>query len=533
MRRAAWILGAVAFVLYLALARFFSTQMGDDSFIFFRVVDNLLAGHGPVFNPGEHVEAYSSPLWLLVLAIARALGADYFTFSRVIGMALVAIGVMAATRTARALGASTVGESLVFAACALTGSLHYWAPSGLETSLYVALLSLTALAIARGRYAAWVACTALLGIARPEGAGMIVASVVAMIVARGPKELRRPSVALAALPFVACLVFRLSYFGAPFPNTYYAKATGHLFERLGKGAEYELWLLAGLAPVSGLIAARLWRARSMAANVPRAQAGVALLVWAIAGVVLMGGGDWMWGHRLSLPAYPLLFALVATTVRDGVNRWRPLAAFGALLVVLNDDLPWRERLQEGMWFGFDGWKFMSESPKAALKYRFVRPLETIGAALTLDHLDPTERVEGTMTDASRVGASWLVDHTKPDALIAVNHAGALPFYTKRPTLDMTGLADHHIAHDVQGGLHEKYDPAYVLSRKPAFIVLNSRVQPGTDGVWYHEGYWSGETALVKHPDFATQYRARPEYWRWDYSDHRGNFILVYERVAQP
>src|SRR5215212_4167925 len=47
--------------------------VNEDGFIYFRVVDHLLAGDGPVFNAGERVEAYTSPAWLAVLAAARAL----------------------------------------------------------------------------------------------------------------------------------------------------------------------------------------------------------------------------------------------------------------------------------------------------------------------------------------------------------------------------------------------------------------------------------------------------------------------------
>jgi hypothetical protein len=466
--------------------------------------------------------------------LARKARLGYFVFSRVAGLLLVAIGVLASARTARALGASVVGQSLVLLACAMTGSIHYWAPAGLETSLYVAVLSLTALAIARGNFPGWMVCTALLGIVRPEGMGMLVASTVAMAIAHGTKALKRPVSLVVVVPFLLYFGFRLAYFGVPFPNTYYAKATGQILRRLSRGAEYELWLLVGLGMMSIVIARRWWRARNDFPGLAliRAQAGVLALVYAIAGVVLVGGGDWMWGHRLSLPAFPILFAVLATIVRKE-GPWRPYAMAAASLLVINDDLPWPERLQEGMWFGFDGWKFMKEQPKSALKYRFVRPLETIGDAILWKRMDPSQRVEGTMTDASREVGAWLRDHTTPDTLIAVNHAGAVPFYAQRPALDMTGLADIHIAREVTGDLHEKYDPAYVLRRKPKYIVLNSRTQPDPAGVWYHEGYWDGETALVKHPDFGSQYVPRPEFWRWDYSDHRGNFILIYERIDQP
>ena len=37
--------------------------MSDDGLIVLRTVRNLLAGHGPVFNAGERVEANTSTLW--------------------------------------------------------------------------------------------------------------------------------------------------------------------------------------------------------------------------------------------------------------------------------------------------------------------------------------------------------------------------------------------------------------------------------------------------------------------------------------
>ena len=40
----------------------------EDAFIDFRVIHNLLAGYGPVFNVGERVEVDSDPLWMFTLA---------------------------------------------------------------------------------------------------------------------------------------------------------------------------------------------------------------------------------------------------------------------------------------------------------------------------------------------------------------------------------------------------------------------------------------------------------------------------------
>jgi hypothetical protein len=116
----------------------------------------------------------------------------------------------------------------------------------------------------------------------------------------------------------------------------------------------------------------------------------------------------------------------------------------------------------------------------------------------------------------------------------VNHAGAVPFYSGLPTIDMAALNDIHIA-QVAGRRHEKWDPGYVMGREPDFLVLNMRRKPVSGE--YVPGYWGGETALVRHPDFKRYYVPAAEPWAWE---HRGlemrgfpmgttSYIVVYRR----
>ena len=56
-------------------------------------------------------------------------------------------------------------------------------------------------------------------------------------------------------------------------------------------------------------------------------------------------------------------------------------------------------------------------------------------------------------------------------------AGAIPFYSGLPTIDMYGLSDHHIARVplAEGPWlagHMKWDNAYVLARRPDLIAIN-------------------------------------------------------------
>jgi arabinofuranosyltransferase len=47
--------------------------MDEDAFINLRVIDQIFAGHGPVFNAGERVEPATSTLWVFVLVVGRAI----------------------------------------------------------------------------------------------------------------------------------------------------------------------------------------------------------------------------------------------------------------------------------------------------------------------------------------------------------------------------------------------------------------------------------------------------------------------------
>ena len=87
-------------------------------------------------------------------------------------------------------------------------------------------------------------------------------------------------------------------------------------------------------------------------------------------------------------------------------------------------------------------------------------------------------------------AHWLDAKVPAEAVIATGGAGIVPYYTRRPTIDMYGLADEHIAHlpPLKQGFrtvaHEKYAPGYVLDRRPDYIVsgLDERGRAQTAGL---------------------------------------------------
>ena len=479
----------LAALFFAVLTRYHWGQICDDAFIVFRYADNVAAGVGPVWNRGERVEGFSSPLWLGLMVVGKVLGADLPVRAAGLGVGFSALCLVLVHRLAFALSRSRIVAAAACAASALLAPSYYWAPAGLETALFATLVTGAAWSLAAPSTWRWVPVAALLCLARPEGPLLACALGGMAGLAHGRQALRPGRVVLALGPGLAWLGFRLAYFGAWLPNTYYAKATGALLSRLESGLIYSMWALAALVAT----AATMWVAgivhrKSLAAG--------ALAVLELA-IVVAAGGDWMWHGRMLVSVLPPLVAVAVAGIAHAPSRRRFVLV---LVCVLG-------------WSGF--------LPGATL----------IVDAFAGGRLPPTAYQEGRMVSAALAAAHFIAENYPAEALVAVNHAGALPHALPNPALDMTGLCDRHIARDIEGGLHQKFDAGYVLSRQPRLVVLNSRTRPGTAGRWYHPGYWAGETALFARPEFASMYRPVNIFWDWRWQGRGDSFILLFERIS--
>ena len=318
----------------------------DDAFINFRVVGNLLAGDGPVYNAGERVEVATSPLWLLVLTVADAVtpGSDVGWPSVVLGLALTATGVVSAALGARRLtsrGPARLAVPfgiVVFAALPPTWD---FTTSGLETGLSFGWLGVSFWGLVRwvqsDRRAAprplWLYVLLGLGpLVRPDFAIISALLLGWLVLASTGSWWRRALglVAAAVLP-VGYQVFRMGYYGLLFPNTAVAKESSrplwdrgfiYLADLVGP---HLLWVPALAAAALLLVVAPRagWR--------PREWSLVAVVVLA---AVLHGlyvvrvGGDFMHGRLLM----PSLFLALCPVAVVAVHRGRVLVT-SALLAV--------------------------------------------------------------------------------------------------------------------------------------------------------------------------------------------------------
>ena len=321
--------------------------MSDDGFINLRIVEQVLAGNGPVWNAGERVETGTSPLWLAVLAVvggaSRSLALEWVAV--VLGIAGTVAGLAAAMLAARDLhgGAGTAMVPVGAVVVAAVPAFWDFASSGLETGLTFLWLGTGGWALVRAvtrepRSRTSLAAAALLGLGplvRPDLALVAVPMVLALLVGTRRLGWRRTLAvaAVAASVPVAHQAFRMAYFAALVPNTAFAKEGG--LTSWGPGWDYaadlvgtwRLWWPAALVvvvAVAGIPDARRVRRGGRALVIGAVTVGAVLH----AAYVVRVGGDFMHA-RLLLPS---TFALALPWA---VVPWRPVPV--AALVAL---LPW-------------------------------------------------------------------------------------------------------------------------------------------------------------------------------------------------
>jgi len=337
---------AAAPLVALAVAGGQRRWMSDDGFINLRVVQNALDGHGLVFNPGERVEAVTSPLWILVLTAAGVLRAPLAQTAAWLGVALGVTGAALALGASLRLSGASGGVwkalrarlwlplgALVFAALPVVWD---FLSSGLENGLTylwigAALAAVSSLARASDDapgdalpLARTARAAALLGfgpMVRPDlaiatglfGLVALAASLRGRSRRGGIRAAGVTALALGAVP-VAWQLFRMGYYAVTSPNTALAKEA--FLSNWPQGGAYVLnyvstyALLFPLGILVVTLAAELtsalsrgWRLTAMT----RAAAATSGLLCAL--YVARVGGDFMHG-RMLLPATFLLVAPV-------------------------------------------------------------------------------------------------------------------------------------------------------------------------------------------------------------------------------
>ena len=351
--------------LLLALAAWSHRNMFVDGYIYLHVVQNILAGNGPVFNAGQRVEAFTSPTWTAILALVGfTTRASLVWISIVLGLLLSVAGLATATAASTRLvrRASPRAFLLPLGAMVFVALPPVWslATTGLETGLEFAWISGCLALLVRWSHAdgglppRWTLIVLGLGpLVRPELAvDSIVFVAVILWCDRSGTTWRGRTRMIAwavALPLIY-QVFRMGYYGMLVANTATAKEAS--LPRLGRGILYfsdfvaPYWLFV---PAVGLLLGAYYPLASAFRRSERDRRHLAaLLALPTAGFlnacyIVVMGGDYVHARLFMAPYFAACAPVAAVSLTRGyivsllVVPWAVLCAAS---LRTTDGTPW-------------------------------------------------------------------------------------------------------------------------------------------------------------------------------------------------
>jgi arabinofuranosyltransferase len=441
-----------ATLLLIAVGLLFGAGLYDDGYIFLRYAENIAAGLGPVFNTGERVEGFSSPLWTLLLGMLALTPVN-------LEFAATLLGIVTGMGLFAALGLNLLAYrpdmkwewTALVAGQAFFPAVVFYCFSGLDQILFAMLIGFILWSSSRdleSTRVSWLTASLLALAFASRNEGALLAIWVSVVFTNRSMHKRRGwlrnvvfPLACSAAAMASLVSARFLYFGTVFPNTYYAKISPGISNRLVNGIAYlfdSLLVLFPLLSLIAILAVVAWRKGVFPWTRALLPTGW-ILVWIA--FVVYAGGDHFPMHRLLLPALPALVILVgcfAASLRDG----------------------------------------MPPSSRVALRAALVGCL-ILGSTISyLDQGHRARREHRLAAEWAKYGR-WIHDNTPADTLVATTVVGAIGYFGKRPMVDLLGLVNAKVAREGEfysGAAHghARYHTSYVLERRPDLIVYYTR-----------------------------------------------------------
>lgn len=432
----------------------FLNWTNDDAFISYRYAENLRAGKGLVFNPGERVEGFSNFLWVIILALFNFLGLSPLILSKIISFFFSLLMIFLIFKTAQAFGLDKLFSFLCALTFSFSSSLAYFAMSGLETILYTFLLLLSAFINEKYEkepdkkylfylYGALLAAS----LTRPEGFLFFLISFAYHILKKAilrkgiqlKKILQIQSLFLLIYAFL--LLIRYWYYGDLLPNTFYAKPQG-TFVELGYSAFFSNFinaLFSGsflLIPILFLLVKKKYFQRYLYP-----------LLFCLGQIAFMSyAGDWMAFGRFFFPVLPIVIVLtfvLLDLISANLKKSKLKLAIKSLSIVLIVIFAGLNTFQTGK----------------ALLHKDAYPYLVMNSSLLIE-----------------VG-KWLNQNYPPETVLALRRQGAIPYYSGMKSIDILGLTDKEIARTLSKEKdtlkQNKINAEYILNQRPDVMILFS------------------------------------------------------------
>ena len=511
----------------------------DDAMISMRYARNLAEGHGLVWNPGEPpVEGYTNFLWTLVMSATHRLGLADSKVSLVVVLisagCLVANAFVVRRIADRISGGNGLASVCAFALTLFSYPLIFWSLRGMEVGFLALLVDLAILACLdlgarfRGASVGLLCVTCMLAVVtRPDSVGPVaVIGAFAVLMSSGRDRLK---VALAlgssvGVTLAAHTAFRYVYYHDTLPNTYYLKMTGTpLGARLSVGVPALLRsILLELWPVFLVPALALLRSpRRLAAR--GRQLLLVLLLSQCAYSVYVGGDAWEQltiANRYISIALPAGFVLLGTLLAELVDeapaasqnlRLLCLSLAGAAVLSLVAAAIYHVTTtpmaishvrigqlvaytaMNGTIFVLSLYIWKNGLPGVELR-SWLLLLAPLWLALNGMAFGSWKSNKASNVDQEMARIGILVkEASQPNARIAVTYAGAPPYFSRLPSIDLLGKCDDVVSRRASylpflPG-HSKWDYHYSLPKyRPDLILQTMRLNPADRAYFAALGY---------------------------------------------
>lgn len=441
-------------MLALTALAFSHRFIQDDAYISFVYARNFIEGHGLVFNIGERVEGFTNPLWTFLIALGMLAGFEPAAFAMVLGLLFFSLSLLTLERIVAAMGARPLACWAAMIVAGTNYTFSAYATGGLETSLVSALVLLALFHTQRIAASATPELLQLLAFSLYSGLALLTrldtAVFLTPMMARvgwsiitQPDPALRLRAAAAAYGISAALLggwmaWKTGYYGELLPNTWYAKRGAELGSTLTQGATY----LYTFAHSYLLIALFVPLARGREILQDRHARWLLLIItlW-LAYVVYVGGG--FMEFRFLVPVIPLGAALLCWVLFECIDvRW----VQGLVVISL-----------------------IAGSIHHRESFEFEAGIESV-AALE-QHVHPAAQ---DWIGVGQVLGDLTAGAAQPP-LIAVTAAGAIPYFSRLPAIDMLGLNDafiarHGLRYHTQPG-HERLAPYRYLDERGVNLII--------------------------------------------------------------
>lgn len=457
----------VILLLGILLRLSFLPATGDDAFITFRYVRNLILGQGFVFNIGEHVLGTTTPFYTLYLALVGKVGLDFILIGKLTNILADTVSIVLLFMVISRASNRLVAWVVALLQLSSPYNLQY-STNGMETGIYTFLIFFVFYLYEQGHWKVMALVGGILVLVRPDGLLALIVIALFWLIDRQKLGIGIKYAFLTSLIMLPWFIFATWYFGSPIPQSITAKA---LTYRSSIPMEwlYILWYIFaqkggifGSLLIVGLLVTGSIGVLSRQALRPL-RLYVVWMVLYIATFTFFQSGRFGWYYA---PIMPILFTLC---VLGGAEWFEQLRQFSSMNLIM----------------------------KSNLRYVLIGSLFLSIIAISIVSVYSSwQDVQKELANQKHIWQPlgvYIKESSSPEATVALESIGGVGWYSERYILDEGGLVSkktYKLNQEIPGSINtiailQSYSPDFFITWKPWELETISTLEAQA---WFEANY---------------------------------------------